>query len=173
MKIILENEGNIPNFGEIAVILIDMQSVFVEQIPKHKRIQMVGSQKIILELCELLDIPVCFIEVADNEFVTFGETISELQFSAIPRKKVIKKTFRDGFENKELKETLQAWGKKRLLFAGIFANLCVLSTAKSAISAGFEIMTSPSLIAGSSEEGLKGCIPWFKENGTVCPLLIA
>ena len=59
-----------------AVILIDMQSGFIDEIEANKRAEIISGQISILKECAEKDIPVIVLE-----FKTYGETIATRSWS--------------------------------------------------------------------------------------------
>ena len=159
------DEGNIVCAKNIAVMLIDMQSVFTERIEKEELKIMIDNQLIILDLCAKHDIPLIVLEYNGHK-----ETLVILQekIKKIVTKQIIIKSENDGFNNTSLSLQLKEWQIKTILLMGVNASACVWATARSAIERGYNIITSKQLIADSPDwcGEKKG---WYVENGIFCP----
>lgn len=147
-----------------AVILIDMQCGFMNQLRQNTRSALIKNQQSVIMVCRVADIPICVLEYIDH-----GETISKLtkKLKCVPRVKTIQKFHDDGFRDTELGSVLENWGVRNILLMGINAEYCVKETAKSALKRGYSIMTAPGLISGSVHHDPTDCIKWYKQNGTL------
>ena len=147
-----------------AVLLIDMQTSFVEDLDPKKVPGLIKRQLAVLRKCCELDIPCVTLELR------FGgdETIQELAsaFGKVPRQALFIKDRDDGFYDTALHQKLQEWQVSKLVLMGINANFCVRATAKSAIRLGYQIITSPGLIAGASYHS-EPDLRWYEQNGKI------
>lgn len=148
----------------LAVILIDMQEDFFQNIREKRKRRIVEAQRSVLKRCIRHDIPVCVVEYKDC-----GATLPELceLLAEVPRKITLSKDHDDAFTNRELSKTLKSWRVGRLVLMGINADACVLATARSAIRRGYEIITSKFLIAGTPWHSENDSIDWYSKNGCV------
>ena len=144
-----------------AVILIDMQSGFIEDVEIIKRQEIIQGQIKILKECADKNIPVIVLEFRGQ-----GKTIAILAhyLNMISVVKYITKSWNDEFYVTDLNKILQELGVKALILMGINAGYCVKATAESAIAHGYKIMTADDLIANSHYH--KHDYPeWFMKNG--------
>jgi nicotinamidase-related amidase len=146
----------------MAVVLVDMQTDFVEDADPKKLRALIEAQKLILEECLVQNIPVFVLELARR-----GETITELAkiLQKIPRVTTIIKGYDDGFWNTDLDLKLKELGIEHLVLMGINASHCVLETAQSAIELGYTISTGKALIANYCDCGENGYEDWYIANG--------
>ena len=147
-----------------AVILIDMQTDFIDEIEHKKRKEIIQGQIGVLQACSKNDIPVITLEYANH-----GGTIAILRryIGRVPRTQTIIKKCDDGFSNQQLKDELDKLDAKTLLLMGINANHCVKRTAESALKLGYRTVTAHNLIAnGCACDGhCSNYQEWYTANG--------
>lgn len=156
-------EGKL-NDQRFAIVLVDMQESFLQNIHPHERTQLIQEQETVLEAAAHYDIPVLVFEM-DN----FGKTIPELQniLKIVPRTKTFWKNRDDGFEIYESiirfdpeyfpQDWLKKQGVDSLYFMGVNGNGCVEATANSAKDLfDLTIATSNNVIATSGKSSSTG-----------------
>ncbi len=121
-----------------------MQSSFTNRLLDNVRTRLVEAQKQILRTCARKDIPIVVLEYWNHK-----DTINEIsrELRLIPRVRFILKRNWDGFQATILNEVLNGFKAESLLFMGVYASGCVLSTASTAVNLGYNIFTSEDLIA--------------------------
>jgi nicotinamidase-related amidase len=145
----MEEKINTSKFG---VIIVDMQSCFLSQILQRERLNLLSAHEKLLQVCKKRDYPVVALE-----YLGGGRTIPELvhQIDQIPRHNFFLKTRDDGFfRNENLQLALEKWGLEYICISGIYADFCVLETARGAVRKGFKVITAKDLIA--SYRGIEG-----------------
>ena len=147
------------------VVLIDMQSRFIEQLKGGVAEHLMTAQLQVLAHCAARDIPLVVLE-----YDGFGLTVEPLQ-GAIRR--VLRHTFvvkgtDDGFNTCQLYGVLQAYEAETILFMGINAEACVRDTAASALRHGYHIVTAEALIASACRARVRrSAFVWYKRNGVL------
>lgn len=160
------------DIGNLAVLLIDMQEYFLEDICDEEKAREVPYQLEVLDYCKKENVPVLVLE-----YEGCGQTISILKekVDSLEKKDYIKKKHDDGFIDTDLAEKLRKNDIEIVLLMGIYASACVLQTGQGAISEGFKIITSKDLIANpkpipryiyNPSELSNESIDWYKANGT-------
>lgn len=160
----------------LAVILIDMQDSFLDEVSKEERNKEIPYQLDVLDYCKDNRIPVFVLE-----YHGCGETVRVLKekVDSLPVKTYITKHYDDGFFETSLEKKLREQGVESILLMGVNASGCVRRTAESAVELGFKILTSKGLIADPewhvtdefiiNKEGKHGksdeSAPWYKEHG--------
>lgn len=153
---------------KIAVLLIDMQNVFVDHLRVGAKEKIIPKQIEVIRKCKENDIPL-YVIVLDNpnfpkEIMSLNMQISD-ELENIPNKILITKNKDNAFAGTNLDELLFDQRITHLLLMGVNAQGCVLDTAKTAIEKGFKIITASDLIAGQPTDAEDDCAPWFEENG--------
>ncbi len=141
-------------------LVIDMQEYFVNTV-EYKR-ELLQSQSHLLAYCKKQDIPAVGIELK-----SFGPTIEPLrsQIDELPRHDWVTKPGSNAFDRTDLNEILREWRIDTLLLMGVYASLCVLATAGSALKYGFSIITADQLIADNYMGKTSKDVSWYEKNG--------
>jgi len=157
-----------PRQNNLAILLIDMQDMFMEDIDPEELNEEMQYQLAVIDYAKEHNVPVVVLEYFGHE-----ETTSVLRKAVDGLENVI--TFTkwrdDGFEdkdvltNKGLAEYLHGQGVKTLILMGVKASACVRSTGEGALDNGFGIMTSKQLIADPPYWNYEESLFWFRENG--------
>ncbi|PJA63372.1 MAG: hypothetical protein CO161_01435 [Candidatus Portnoybacteria bacterium CG_4_9_14_3_um_filter_44_9] len=129
--------------GNWAVLLIDMQTRFLQGFDEVRREKLVACQMSIVRCCADCDIPLVLVEFDDESTI---ETLTKA-IEATYRHEKITKTTADAFSRPELLNCLRGWDINGVVLMGIYAAECVKETAKSALGNHLEIATSGELIA--------------------------
>lgn len=127
----------------LAVLLIDMQNHYLEDIKIEDKKNLIKNQKEVLEICMRKDIPVAVLEMCAK-----GKTAEELclLIEKIPRKSFFEKRGRSGFYETPLYDELVKWSINSVFLMGIYATSCVLTTAEDALEKKLKIFTSGNVI---------------------------
>lgn len=128
-----------------ALLLVDVQRAFVAgqgAVPAAD--QLVGSLSTMLDKARAAGVPVIQLQndgphgAVDEP----GQPGWELHFPARghDREIVIRKTKDDGFDGTPLAEVLRVHGIQRLAVGGVMSEMCVLSTARTALARGLGVV---------------------------------
>jgi nicotinamidase-related amidase len=111
---------------------------------------LVASQLIVIERCIREKIP--FIEVTNRGGLSFTMEPLKERLWRLEKFLSIEKSSPDAFSEKKFLEQLRIWEIRKIFYMGIFADLCVRSTAITGkIFHGYEVVTNSEVIAPSSE----------------------
>jgi nicotinamidase-related amidase len=151
----------------LAVVLVDMQTGFLDGTPVEYLEQLLTSQTAILRWCGEHDVPVIVLEYGGN-----GPTIRVLEevLTSVPRVTRITKWGNDGFRGTALHERLTTLGIKSLVFMGVNASYCVWDTSRFATHLGYTVLTAETLTMDTFEclnSRLDEALDWYLENGTL------
>jgi len=135
------------NPENLAVLLIDMQSGFINTEEKRK---LIPNQISVLNQCFKKEIPVIIVEF-EGEGKTDDALLKVVENNHTSACHKITKSVNDAFSEKELNNLLKKIKAKTLLLMGINACACVFETAVTAKRKGYELITSEDLIAGYCE----------------------
>lgn len=148
--------------ANLAVILIDMQSGFINSEEKE---QLIPRQVSVIRICRKKNIPLIVAKYYDEGGIV-PELQEEIKTISSEHRYEIVKHYDSAFRDTELDLILQKLGIKRLLLMGINACACVLQTARDATSNGYEVITSDLLIAGCcSSCNAHEVDSWYTKNG--------
>ncbi|MEO6536322.1 MAG: isochorismatase family protein [Candidatus Paceibacterota bacterium] len=158
--------GESPVRDSTAVVLIDMQHIFFQELSWETQQTLLAAQtKLIIE-CAKYDIPLAVIQYSG-----FGSTIFQLQqlIRNVPRSEYYAKTSMNGFSGGWLEGFLDKHRVSTVLFAGIFASQCVFETAN-ATPKKYHIGTSEVLIADHRfDQCMRETREWFADHGSFYP----
>jgi nicotinamidase-related amidase len=145
-----------------ALIIIDMQAYFIDDMPNEKKLRFLQNQIEVIRYCIARSYPIIVLEYAGC-----GNTVKELrqELKNCSRVTIIKKSDDDGFYNTNLSEKLTEFDTKTILLMGVNAGACVLRTAHSGLKNGFAIATSEKVITNVSDDvDYDKDISWFSKN---------
>lgn len=148
----------------LAVLLIDMQEFYVKTVSKDEIEKEVPYQIAVLDYCKENNIPVFVLEA--NPAMN-GHTIPVLKekINSLTKKDYIFKEEEDGFVDTSLDELLKQENIKHVLLMGVYASLCVKSTAEGALRRGYNIMTSKDIIVDPHHPIYDESIGFYKKYG--------
>jgi nicotinamidase-related amidase len=149
-------------FKAPAFIVVDMQSRFVRLVDRTVRSRITAIQLKVLHHCAENDVPSVLLQDAEC-----GSSLAVLSSAhrQVPRGHIARKKGGDGFRDTNLEEWLREHCVREILFAGVYANACVLATVEGAIRRGFVARTSASLIADCRCAQVKEqTLDWYRKN---------
>jgi nicotinamidase-related amidase len=153
---------------KFAVLIIDMQTKFLESFREKTRKNLLLSQITVLEIARKYSIPIIVVE-----YKNYGKTTEELSvfLDKIENVFYIQKKFDDAFKETALEDVLRGKGVEKIFLMGIYMDACVWQTAKTARRNGFTILTNPLVIEGIPDfkqknplEKLEASVNWFTEK---------
>jgi nicotinamidase-related amidase len=133
-----------PDLADCAVIVIDAQREYVDGA-----LPLSGVKEALTEIAKLLDrarhlgAPVIHVKhrgKAGGAFdpdATRGQIADEV--SPADGEPVVEKTLPNSFAGTDLKQQLDALGRKELILTGFMTHMCVEATARSALDHGFKV----------------------------------
>lgn len=133
-----------PDLADCAVIVIDAQREYVDGA-----LPLSGVKEALTEIAKLLDrarhlgAPVIHVKhrgKAGGAFdpdATRGQIVDEV--SPADGEPVVEKTLPNSFAGTDLKQRLDALGRKELILTGFMTHMCVEATARSALDHGFKV----------------------------------
>lgn len=150
---------------KIAVLIIDMQARFVDDLRQGEKERIISNQIEIIQECKQNNIPMIVLEMMPEKYgTTITELISELE-SKGEKPKTMWKEYDSGFNKTNLHMYLQSIGVNRVLLMGVYADYCVKKTAENAISLGYQVITSNDLISGGTSDSYSNNRSWYTKNG--------
>ena len=168
--------GKTKNFNKdnLAVLLVDMQTGFLRNLPKREMRRIVGNQLIVLRRCNELLVPVVVMEsvCADacsyETFIDYGETESSLMIEARRNSRctLMTKESSDSFVETRLDDHLACLGAKSVFVMGIWTDHCIRLAVRSALASGYHVATSSDVISNMSAPGKRNNIGW-SDNSNV------
>jgi len=132
------------SLDSLAVVIIDMQNYFLDQLSLDDREDLVEQQKSLLKYCQREGIKVFVLE-----YQGLGETTEELktELANLSEIEYIQKPHDGAFEETHLDQRLKAEGLTHLLLSGVTAGACVKQTFIQGRERGYQVITTRNLIA--------------------------
>ncbi|MSS46309.1 hydrolase [Cutibacterium sp. WCA-380-WT-3A] len=151
--------------GENSVlVLIDYQPTQVNSIKSMDPEVMVRNIANVARLGKLFSIPTVLTTV-NVETGKNGPTITEitdvLGSDVVP----IDRTSINSWEDKELKEAVEATGRKKIIIGGLWTEACVMLPTLDALNDGYEVYPVADAIGGTSKEAHDLAVARMREAG--------
>ncbi len=124
---------HVPTANDSLLVVIDVQGRLARLM--HESEAMIGRQRILIEACRILELPVLLTEQVPDKL---GSTVDELA-SALDGIEPQVKTAFGCLGDPGIRQTLEACGRRSVLIAGIEAHVCVWQTARALRVAGYEV----------------------------------
>lgn len=156
----MEYKINPSTFG---VVIVDVQENFLNNIWKINKKRLINNHRKLLNLCSKKEIPVTALSYEGG-----GEYPPELKdyLSKYPKESFIDKRDTSGFSNPSLERRLHNLGLKEILYTGLNAHACVLSTLLDGIGKGITPVSCGSLVGDTSGySGISHAKKEFKKRG--------
>lgn len=132
------------------LILIDHQPQTIFGIQSHDRHTIINNTEALAKTAKAFGLPVILTTVAANSFT--GPLIPEIA-RHFPGQEVIDRTTLNAWADPRVVEAVKKTGRKKLIMAGTWTELCLTLPVISAIEAGYEVYIVPEASGGASLEG--------------------
>jgi nicotinamidase-related amidase len=119
-----------------ALILIDFQSQMSFATHSIDAITLRNNAALISHAASGFNVPTILTTVAEKSFS--GPMFSEIT-DAFPGQKLLDRTSMNTWEDAAVIDEINAIGKKRLVFAGLWTSVCIVGPTLSALDQGFEV----------------------------------
>ena len=122
--------------GESVVALIDYQPQMFFGVGSHERQVVLNNAVALAKAANLFDVPVILTTVAAQTFS--GALLPEIQ-AVFPDQVPIHRTTMNSWEDKKFNAAVTDFGRKKIIIAGLWTQLCVCFPAVEAIAEGYEV----------------------------------
>ena len=122
--------------GESVVALIDYQPQLFFGVGSHERHLVLNNAVALAKAANLFDVPVILTTVAAQTFS--GALLPEIQ-AVFPDQVPIHRTTMNSWEDKKFNAAVTGFGRKKIIIAGLWTQLCVCFPAVEAIAEGYEV----------------------------------
>jgi nicotinamidase-related amidase len=119
-----------------ALALIDHQPQMFFATHSHERTGVLHNIQILAKSAKLFKVPTILTTIAADSFS--GHLLSEVQ-SVFPQQKAIDRTSMNSWEDAGFRKAIEATGKKKIVIAGLWTEVCVAFPTVQMIAAGYEI----------------------------------
>jgi len=132
-----------------ALVVIDFQPSQVETVRSIERDLLVDNIVSVARLAKAFELPIVLstINVANGQ----GPTIAELK-TVMPTSEEIDRTEINSWENAEFRDAVERTGRKKLIMAALWTEVCLAFPALDALREGFEVYPVVDAVGGTSVE---------------------
>ena len=133
---------------ESVVVLIDHQPFQFANLNSHEPSMIVNNAVGLAKTAKAFDVPTILTTVLEERG---GYLIRQLQ-DVYPEQKPIDRTFVNTWEDQRVVDAVKATGRKKLIIAGLWTEVCVAMPAIQAAGEGFEVFVVTDASGGASAE---------------------
>ena len=121
---------------ESVVALIDYQPEMFFGVGSHERYLVLNNALALAKAAKLFDVPVILTTVAAQTFS--GALLPEIQ-ALFPDQVPIDRTTMNSWEDKRFNAAVTGYGRKKIVIAGLWTEVCVCFPAVEAIAEGYDV----------------------------------
>ena len=150
--------------GESVLALIDYQPQMSFGIQSHPRLFTLNNAVVLAKAAKLFRVPVVLTTVAAKSFS--GDLLPELQ-SVFPEQEPIDRTSMNSWEDANFKNAITRTGKKKLIIAGWWTEVCAAFPAIQALQEGYEVYVPTDACGDVSAEAHERAVQRIVQAGVV------
>ncbi|WP_413812502.1 hydrolase [Streptomyces sp. OE57] len=147
-----------------AVLFVDHQPQMFFGTGSGDRTAIINSTVGLAKSAKAFDVPVVLSTVAAESFS--GPIMPQLA-AVFPKQKIIDRTTMNAWEDFAFVEAVKATGRKKLVIAGLWTEVCVVLPALSAIAQGYEVYVVTDASGGVSPQAHEHAIQRMVQAGAV------
>ncbi len=133
---------------ESVLVLIDHQPFQFANLNSHEPTMVVNNVTGLAKAAKVFDVPTILTTVLEERG---GLLIKDVQ-DVFPEQKPINRTLINTWEDQRVVDAVKATGRKKLIIAGLWTEVCVAMPAIQAAGEGFEVFVVTDASGGGSEE---------------------
>ncbi|MEV8361585.1 hydrolase [Streptomyces niveus] len=134
--------------GESVLVLIDHQPFQFANLHSHEPTMIVNNVVGLAKAAKVFDVPTILTTVLEERG---GLLLQGLQ-DVFPEQKPINRTFINTWEDERVVDAVKATGRKKLIIAGLWTEVCVAMPAIQAAGEGFDVFVVTDASGGASKE---------------------
>jgi len=150
-----------------ALLLIDHQYLQLLAVRSHPNDTIVNNTVMLAKGAKIFGVPTLF----TTAFAERQDLIKEIQ-AVHPDQVPIDRTGLNSWDDQRVRDWVQATGKKKLVMAGLWTEVCLTMPVLSAIAAGYEVYIVTDASGGGSVEGHERAVQRMIQAGAR-PLSVA
>ncbi|MGV9757666.1 hydrolase [Streptomyces tricolor] len=147
-----------------AVLFVDHQPQMFFGTSSGDRTAIINSTVGLAKAAKVFDVPVVLSTVAAESFS--GPIMPQLA-DVFPDQKIIDRTTMNAWEDPAFVEAVKATGRKKLVLAGLWTEVCVVLPALSAIAQGYEVYVVTDASGGVSPQAHEHAVQRMIQGGAV------
>ncbi|MFD8522504.1 hydrolase [Streptomyces capillispiralis] len=148
---------------ESVVVLIDHQPFQFANLHSHEPTMIVNNAVGLAKAAKLFDVPTVLTTVLEERG---GYLIKGLQ-DVFPEQKPIDRTWVNTWQDERVVDAVKATGRKKLIIAGLWTEVCVAMPAIQAAGEGFEVFVVTDASGGASAESHDMAVRRMVQAGVV------
>lgn len=148
------------NKDNTVLLIIDIQEKLAS-IMKYKE-QVIDNTKILITAAKEMDMPIIITEQYPKGI---GPTVSEIKDS-VENSKIFEKTSFTAYTD-EVKEALEATGRKKVIITGMETHICVFQTVRDLVDNGYEVFVARDAVCSRRKENFLNGLELIKDVGAV------
>lgn len=148
---------------ESVLVLIDHQPFQFANLNSHEPTMVVNNVIGLAKAAKVFDVPTILTTVLEERG---GLLVQGLQ-DVFPEQKPINRTFINTWEDERVVDTVKATGRKKLIIAGLWTEICVAMPAIQAVGEGFEVFVVTDASGGVSKEAHDMAVRRMVQAGVV------
>jgi nicotinamidase-related amidase len=150
--------------GQCVLALIDYQPQMSFGIQSHSRLCTLNSAMVLAKAARLFNVPVVLTTVAAKTFS--GALLPELQ-SVFPDQEPIDRTSMNSWEDVNFKNAIEKTGKRTIIIAGWWTEVCTAFPAIQALQEGYEVYVPTDACGDVSIEAHERAVQRMIQAGVV------
>jgi len=150
-----------------ALLLIDHQYLQLLAVRSHPNDTVVRNTVMLAKAAKIFDVPTVF----TTAFAERQALIEEIQ-AVHPDQAPIDRTGLNSWDDQRIRDWVKATGRKKLVMAGLWTEVCLTMPVLSALAAGFEVYIVTDASGGGSAEGHERAVQRMIQAGAR-PLTVA
>ncbi|MHC5903599.1 hydrolase [Streptomyces sp. S6] len=147
-----------------AVLFVDHQPQMFFGTGSGDRTAIINSTVGLAKAAKLFDVPVVLSTVAAESFS--GPLLPQLA-DVFPGQKIIDRTSMNAWEDVPFVEAVKATGRRKLVIAGLWTEVCVVLPALSALSQGYEVYVVTDASGGVTPQAHEHAVQRMIQGGAV------
>ena len=147
-----------------ALALIDYQPQMFFGTHSHDRTTIVHNVQVLAKAAKLFNVPTILTTIAAQTFS--GEFIPEPQ-AVFPEQKPIDRTSMNSWEDANFRKAIEATGRKKIVIAGLWTEVCVTFPTVQMLAAGYEIYVPTDACGDITEEAHERAVQRIIQAGAV------
>ncbi|MFB6877479.1 hydrolase [Streptomyces sp. NPDC056323] len=147
-----------------AVLFIDHQPQMFFGTGSGDRTAIINSTVGLAKAARVFDVPVVLSTVAAESFS--GPILPQLA-DVFPGQKIVDRTSMNAWEDEAFVEAVKATGRKKLVIAGLWTEVCVVLPTLSAIAQGYEVYVVTDASGGVSPQAHEHAVQRMNQGGAI------
>lgn len=146
-----------------ALLIIDFQPVQVSSVASRSKRELVANITALARIAKLYSLPVVLSTVNVNTGKN-QPTIHQIT-DVVPDARPIDRTAINAWEDEDFVNAVKATGRKRLLMAALWTEVCLVHPALDALQAGYDVYAVVDCVAGTSVEAHEAGLRRLEQAG--------